>query len=88
MKLPIDFKEKVTNPPSPSGKGYPFRISAFDLMRNFSYAALDANEGWIEDNTEGMYEGRKLKLPEIPTSGTHVLGCIDGEIQWIGTESC
>jgi hypothetical protein len=57
-------------------------------MRNFSYAALDANEGWIEDKTEGMYEGRKLKLPEIPTSGTHVLGCIDGEIQWIGTESC
>lgn len=88
MKLPIDFKEKATQPPSAGGKGYPYRISAFDLMRNFSYAALDANEGWIEDKTEGMYEGRKLKLPEIPKFGTHVLGCVDGTLQWIVAESC
>jgi hypothetical protein len=88
IKLPVRFKEKVTNPPSANGTGYPYRISASDLDENFAYAALDAGEGWIEQNSAGVYSGRKLKLPDIPSTGTYVLGCIDGIVQWIATEAC
>jgi len=88
IKLPIDFEQKVKAAPSANGTGYPYRISASDLMKNFTYAALDAHEDWIEDVGASQYPGRKLKLPQLPGSGTHVLGCIDGEIQWIGSESC
>jgi hypothetical protein len=86
--LPIDFEEKVRLPPPANGLGYPYRISASDLMNNFIYASLNAEEGWIEKDEGSKYQSRKLMLPKIPESGTHVLGCIDGEIQWIETESC
>jgi hypothetical protein len=88
LKFPVNFEEKAKLPPAANGTGYPYRISASDLMKNFTYAALDAHEDWIEDVGVSQYTGRKLKLPQLPGSGTHVLGCIDGEIQWIGTESC
>lgn len=88
IKLPVKFHEKVTNPPSANGTGYPYRISASDLDENFAYAALDAGEGWIEQNSAGVHSGRKLKLPDIPSTGTYVLGCIDGTVQWIATEAC
>jgi hypothetical protein len=88
LKLPVNFEEKAKLPPAANGTGYPYRISASDLMKNFTYAALDAHEDWIEDVGVSQYPGRKLKLPQLPESGTHVLGCIDGEIQWIETESC
>ena len=41
--LPVDFVEKVQNPPSVSG-GYPYRISASDLMQNFHAAALEVDK--------------------------------------------
>jgi hypothetical protein len=88
IKLPVRFKEQLTNPPSANGTGYPYRISASDLDENFAYAALDAGEGWIEQNSAGVYSGRKLKLPDIPSTGTYVLGCVEGQIQWIATEAC
>ena len=88
IKLPVKFQEKATNPPSANGTGYPYRISAYDLDENFSYAALDAGQGWIEQKSVGDHSGRKLKLPDIPSTGTYVLGCIDGTVQWIATEAC
>ena len=88
LKLPIDFDEKVKTAPSANGTGYPYRISASDLMANFTYAALIVEDDWVESESSGSYQGRKLKLPELPGGGTHVLGCVDGEIQWIETESC
>ena len=27
-------------------------------------------------------------IPELPTSGTHVLGAVNGTLQWIATEEC
>jgi hypothetical protein len=88
LKLPVNFEEKAKLPPAANGAGYPYRISALDLMKNFTYAALDAHEDWIEEVGVSQYPGRKLKLPQLPGSGTHVLGCIDGEIKWIETEEC
>ena len=40
MGLPIDFEEKVKQPPAVGGVGgYPYSISAKDLMKNFVYAS-------------------------------------------------
>ena len=88
MKIPVNFKEKITLPSSASGTGYPYRISATDLDKNFAYAALDAEDDWIEEVTVGGHSGRKLKLPALMTGGTYVLGCIDGNLEWIETEEC
>ena len=43
MSLPVNFEEKVRLPAAVGGAGYPYRISAGDLMKNFNY--LDQKEG-------------------------------------------
>lgn len=88
VKIPVNFKEKLILPPSIKGGGYPFRISASDLDRNFAYCAIDVEEGWVEETSVGDLPTRKLNLPKKPASGTFVLGCVDGTIQWIETEAC
>lgn len=89
LKFPVDFDEKAKLPPAANGTGYPYRISASDLMRDFTYAALTAPEDWIEEGSEGNYLGRKLKLPDFPGGdGIFLLGCEGGELKWIETESC
>ena len=88
-KLPIDFEAKARGAKQASGGGYPVQLSAADLMRNFVHAALDADPSLIEQTTgQGGHQGRKLKIPAAPGSGTYVLGAVDGAIQWIATEEC
>ena len=87
--LPIDFEAKIKAPRSANGGGYPVQLSAADLMKNFVYAALDADPSLIEQTTgQGGHPQRKLKLPAAPTTGTHVLGAVNGTLQWIATEEC
>lgn len=112
--LPIDFEANIKAPRSASGGGYPVQISASDLMKNFVFAALDADPSLIDQTTgQGGHPQRKLKIPavptgdsalnltaqsgglswvpgipELPTSGTHVLGAVDGTLQWLATEEC
>ena len=87
--LPIDFEAKIKAPRSANGGGYPVQLSAADLMKNFVYAALDADPSLIEQTTgQGGHPQRKLKLPAAPTTGTHVLGIKDGAFEWIETEEC
>ena len=86
--LPIKFAEKVKLPASAGGTGYPYRISATDLDKNFAYAALDAEDDWIDQSSVGGFNGRKLRLPALPSGGTYVLGCVNGTVQWIETEEC
>ena len=88
IDIPVNFKEKITLPQSIDGTGYPYRISATDLDKNFAYAALDAEDDWIEEASVGGHSGRKLKLPALPGGGTYVLGCVDGNVEWIETEEC
>ena len=40
MSLPVNFEDKVKLPPAPGGTGYPYRLSAADLMKNFVYASV------------------------------------------------
>jgi hypothetical protein len=81
--LPVDFEAKIKSPPSASGGGYPVQLSAADLMKNFVYAALDADPSLIEQSTgQGGHAGRKLKIPAIPVSGTHNLTATGGGLAW------
>ena len=89
MNLPVDFEAKARGAKQASGGGYPVQLSAADLMKNFVHAALDADPSLIEQTTgQGGHQGRKLKIPAVPASGTHVLGAVDGALQWIATEEC
>ena len=87
--FPADFEAKVRGPKPPNGAGYPVQLSAADLMRNFVHAALDADPSLIEQTTgQGGHKSRKLKIPAVPASGTHVLGAVNGALTWIATEEC
>lgn len=89
MTQPVDFEAKIKSATSASGGGYPVQISAADLMKNFVFAALEADESLIETTTgQGGHSGRKLKFPAAPTTGTHVLGVKNGVLQWLATEEC
>lgn len=89
MTLPVDFEEKARQAKQASGGGYPVQLSAADLMRNFVHAAIDADPSLIEQTTgQGGHPARKLKIPAAPATGTHVLGAVDGVLQWIATEEC
>jgi hypothetical protein len=50
MKFPIDFEQKVKEPPRIDGRLYPYQISAKHLMDNFRFAALqvDSESGLTE----------------------------------------
>lgn len=90
--LPVDFEAKVKTASQSSGGGYPYQISAQDLMKNFVFATLEIDSEWVEQSTGmGGYASRKLKmfsLPASPGSGTYVLGSVDGSLTWIATEEC
>jgi hypothetical protein len=87
LNLPVDF-EPLAKQPKGSG-GYPVQIKASDLMKNFVYCLLDTNDGLTETTTgQGGNQMRKLKIPSPPTSGTHVLGVVDGNFTWLNTEEC
>ena len=89
MNLPIDFEGKIRGAKNASGGGYPVQISARDLMANFVYAALDVDVSLVEETTgQGGLSSRKLKIPAVPSSGTYVLGSVDGSLQWLSTEEC
>jgi hypothetical protein len=86
---PVDFEERVKRAPGKMGSDYPYSIKATDLMQNFVFATLDIDPAYVEQtNGLGGHTQRKLKLPAPPGSGTHVLGAVDGTIQWIATEEC
>jgi hypothetical protein len=89
LTLPVDFQELAQRARGQNAADYPYSLKSTDLMKNFVYAALDADESLIEESTgQGGYKSRRLKIPAVPTSGTHVLGAVDGELEWIETEEC
>ena len=86
---PIDFQQLAQGPSGTTNQDYPYAIKATDLMKNFVFATLDIADGVYEETTgiQG-HRQRRLAIPSPPGSGTAVLGCINGQIQWIDTESC
>lgn len=75
----VIFSDKVKTTPSASGTGYPYRISAADLDKNFAITNLIVDNDWI-DSSGGQ---RYLKLPRIPDSDEiQTLSVVDGSITW------
>ena len=77
MNFPVDFSEKAKGAKQASGGGYPVQISAGDLMKNFTYAALDAEAGLIAESNGG----RKLTIPS-PSGTNKILGCDGSSMSW------
>lgn len=86
---PVDFQAVAKGATGTTNKDYPYAIKATDLMKDFVFATLDIEEGVYEETT-GLqgHRQRRLKIPSPPSSGTHVLGAVDGSFQWIATEEC
>ena len=88
MAFPVNFEEKVKAPPAINGAGYPYRISARDLMANFQYL-LDRIADGGSPNDMLYWDGSKWAALSGPSgNGTFVLGCVDGTLTWMDTEEC
>jgi hypothetical protein len=69
-KFPVDFEKKAKEPPPADGRGYPYRISAKDLMTNFKFAALQVDEAddsglRLQIDVEGEERTISIVKPEI-----------------------
>jgi hypothetical protein len=80
-KLPIDFEQKVKMPPPVGGRGYPYQLSAKDLMDNFNHLlklieSLDLSGTGLPEGALGVmlyHDGDDWVLlanPGAPTAGT------------------
>jgi len=63
-------------------------LSSKNLMQNFVWARLQADETLLQDVISMGFAAKKLAIPAVPSSGTHVLGAVNGSLQWIATEEC
>jgi hypothetical protein len=85
------FERLVKNKPSKGSNDYPLAIKATDLDENWKRTTLIEGEGNPKlYEVEYTKDGTRLTriLPPTPDSGTHVLGAVDGQVQWIATEDC
>ena len=86
---PVSFQQMAQQGGNPANGGYPYQIRASDLDKNFVFATLEADKSLIEQTTgAGGHTQRRLKIPAVPGSGTHVLGAVGGALTWIATEEC
>lgn len=89
MNPPISFAALASSAINPASGGYPYSIRGNDLDQNFVFATLQIDPSLVQTSIGlGGHSARKLKIPAVPTSGTHVLGAVDGELSWIATEEC
>jgi hypothetical protein len=86
---PLSFASLAQTAPNPASGGYPYRIRGTDLDKNFVFATLQIDETLLKSTIgAGGHIARKLNIPPVPGSGTHVLGSVNGSLQWISTEEC
>jgi len=80
---PVSFGELAKQP------SRAVQIEGADLDKCFVFATVQAGDGWFEQGTgKGGHTMRTLLLPDVPSSGTYVLGVKDGTVQWIEAEDC
>lgn len=92
---PLSFESLAKTAPNPATGGYPYALRGSDLDKNFVFATeiFDAEDFAVTTTIgNGGHQQRKVALksplPEIPGTGTHVLGVVDGALSWIATEQC
>jgi len=87
-QLPVDFEQRVKVPPVVAGRGYPYQLSAKDLMQNFRFLSELVPEG-VTDNDLIYFSANKWQILPAPSgNGTFVLGAVDGKLTWMTTEEC
>jgi hypothetical protein len=87
MKFPIDFEQKAALPPAPNGTGYPYKLSAKDLMANFNFAAaqVDPDQDQYEPRlVERQKDGKRYLSARMPplagTGGISFVDCDGNEV--------
>ena len=92
---PISFDALAKTAANPAASGYPYQLKGSDLDRNFNFATEDFDTADFKVSNglgAGGHTNRKvalvIRIPELPASGTHVLGAVDGALTWISTEEC
>lgn len=86
---PVSFQALAQTAANPATGGYPYTIKGSDLDKNFTFATLQIDPTLLQSTIgAGGHPARKLKIPAVPGSGTHVLGAVGGTLQWIATEEC
>jgi hypothetical protein len=86
-KLPVDFEKKVKQARSPNGTGYPYQISAKDLMEDFKYLLELMPEGNQGDML--YWSGDAWTLLKAPSGGImHVLSHDGSKPVWVETQEC
>ena len=81
-KLPVDFEQKVKQPPNANGTGYPYRISARDLMDNYKYLLNLMPEGG-SPNDMLYWTGTEWRvLPGPSAADNFALEVSSGSLQW------
>lgn len=72
LQFPIDLEQKVKLAPAVGGRGYPYQLSAKDLMKDFKFAALEVDEtpvGTLRLEHLITGETRMVKLSGTLTGG-------------------
>ena len=88
-KLPVDFEQKVRLPAAVAGKGYPYQLSARDLMQNLNYLLGLIPPPGSTVNDMLYWNGAEWTLLPAPAAdATYVLGVVSGVLQWLPTEAC
>jgi len=85
MDLPVKFEALARAANTPVSGAYPYSLKGRDLDQNFNAVAIDIDSSWVSESGNGQ---RTLLLPAVPTTGTHVLGSVNGALTWIATEEC
>lgn len=87
-KLPVDFEAKAKMPPSPVARGYPYQLSAKDLMANYKYLMKRIPKGASNGDMLIWSGGNWTLLPAPSGSAMFVLSCTGGVVSWTETEDC
>jgi hypothetical protein len=85
MNLPVSFADLAKAANTSASGAYPYSLKGADLDKNFNAVAIDIPTSWVIGAANGQ---RILNLPAVPGGGTHVLGAVNGSLQWISTEEC
>jgi hypothetical protein len=86
-----EFERLAKNKPAKGSNDYPVSIKAKHLDENWKMTTLLEGEGDPKlYEVEYTEDGTRITriLPESPSSGTHVLGVVDGVVKWLPTQDC
>ena len=73
---------------SPQGTPQPFAVDEFSGENGQTQRRLIFNPAAPSSDGVFTVSGGTLLWMQVPTTGTHVLGSVNGSLQWIATEEC